>query len=306
MPVDLKDFTGNPVVRNTFSFGLAESAAEKDIVFNELLFNPFPDEPDYIEFYNRSGKVIDASKLYLASINQETDDTSEIKPLSEEGRCIIPGSFYAVTTDYDKVINRYFSSDPESVFITGSLPSMPDDKGHLLLLNREMEPVDEVIYNEDMHFSLLAGREGVSLEKIRTDLPSDESTSWHSASETSGWGTPGRENSVYSPLSPADDRIIFSSGKISPDNDGYEDVLVIDIDPSGLGNVLSVTVFDETGNYIRKLAENLFAEGRASVTWDGTAADGSLVNAGIYIFLIELYNDKGKTKTWKKVCTVIR
>jgi flagellar hook assembly protein FlgD len=99
---------------------------------------------------------------------------------------------------------------------------------------------------------------------------------------------------------------LFSSGKISPDNDGYEDVLVIDIDPSGLGNVVSVTVFDETGNYIRKLVENLFAGSRASVTWDGTAADGSLVNTGIYVFLIELYNDKGKTKTWKKVCTVIR
>lgn len=306
MPVDLRDFAGNLIMRNIYRFGLNESAAKKDIVFNELLFNPFPDEPDYIEFYNCSGKVIDASKLYLASINQETGDTSEIKPVSDEGRCIIPGSYYAMTTEYDKVISRYFTSDPESVFSTGALPSMPDDKGHLLLLNREMELIDEVIYNEDMHYSLLAGREGVSLEKIRTDLPSDESSSWHSASESSGWGTPGRENSVYSPQSPSDDRILFSSGKISPDNDGYEDVLIIDIDPSGLGNVVSVTVFDETGNYIRKLAENLFAGSRASVTWDGTAEDGSLVNTGIYVFLIELYNDKGKTKSWKKVCTVIR
>jgi hypothetical protein len=306
IPVDLKDFAGNPVTRNSFSFGIAEHAGKNDIVFNELLFNPFPDDPDYIEFYNCSGKVIDASRLYLASINQETGDTSEIKPVSEEGRCIIPGSFYAITTDYDKVMNRYFTSDPESVFSIGSLPSMPDDKGHLLLLNREMELVDEVIYNEDMHYPLLDGREGVSLEKIRTDLPSDKSTNWHSASETSGWGTPGRENSVYSRFSQTDDRVIFSSGKISPDNDGYEDVLVIDIDPSGLGNIVSVTVYDETGNYIRKLAENLFAGSKASVTWDGVAADGSLVNTGIYVFLIELYNDKGKTKTWKKVCTVIR
>jgi hypothetical protein len=306
MPADLKDFAGNQIIRNAFSFGMTVPAGRNDIVFNELLFNPFPDEPDYIEFYNSSGKIVDASKLYLASINQDNGETSEVRPVSYEMRCIIPGTYYAITTDREKIIDRYFTSDPESVYNIGELPSMPDDKGHLLLLNREMGKVDEVIYNDDMHYPLLAVREGVSLEKIRTDLPSEESASWHSASEASGWGTPGKVNSVYSPLSEDDDRITLSSSRISPDNDGYEDVLVIDIDPTGLGNIISVTVFDEKGNYIRKLAENLFAAGKASVTWDGTASDETLVNSGIYIFLIELYNDKGKTKSWKKVCTVIR
>jgi len=44
-----------------------------------------------------------------------------------------------------------------------------------------------------MHYSLLKGNEGISLEKIRPDLPSDESMNWHSASESVGWGTPGAE-----------------------------------------------------------------------------------------------------------------
>jgi hypothetical protein len=157
-----------------------------------------------------------------------------------------------------------------------------------------------------MHFSLLAEDEGVSLEKIRPEIPSNESSGWHSASESSGWGTPGTQNSVFSPGSETGDRITFSSGKISPDNDGYEDVLVIDFNLDGIGNVVSVTIFDETGGYVRKISENLFAGSQASVIWDGTAADGSLVRRGIYIIFIELYNDKGKTKSWKKVCTVIR
>ncbi|MDQ1332305.1 MAG: hypothetical protein QG576_339, partial [Bacteroidota bacterium] len=86
----------------------------------------------------------------------------------------------------------------------------------------------------------------------------------------------------------------------------YEDVLVIDINLTGTGNVVSVTIFDESGNYIRKLTGNHFAGSDATLTWDGTSADGSLVNRGIYVFFIEMYNDKGKTKTWKKVCAVIR
>jgi flagellar hook assembly protein FlgD len=65
-------------------------------------------------------------------------------------------------------------------------------------------------------------------------------------------------------------------------------------------------VFDEMGNYVRKIAKNLYVGAEASVIWDGTADNGSMVNTGIYIILITLYDDTGKTEQWKKVCTVIR
>ena len=100
--------------------------------------------------------------------------------------------------------------------------------------------------------------------------------------------------------------MVFSSSKITPDNDGNEDFLTIMLNLTGNGNVVSVMVFDETGNYVRKIATNLFAGAEASVIWDGTADDGSLVKTGIYIILITLYDDTGKTARWKKVCTVIR
>jgi hypothetical protein len=303
---DLTDFAGNHASRSSFRFGVPEKAGRRDIVFNELLFNPFPDEPDYIELFNCSDRVIDASQLYLASINSDSGDTSKIIPLSDEHRCIIPGVFYTVTTDQAKVIERYSSSDPENIFHISSLPSMPDDRGHLLLLNRNLDLVDEVIYSDKMQYSLLSGREGIALEKIRPEMESNESTNWYSASEASGWGTPGKENSVFSREQENNDRIVFSSAKISPDNDGIEDALIIDADVSGLGNVISVTIFDETGSFVRRLRENLFTQSKTSVVWDGTANDGSLVDTGVYIILIELYNDKGKTKSWKKVCTVIR
>ncbi|MCU0472821.1 MAG: lamin tail domain-containing protein [Bacteroidales bacterium] len=303
---DVTDFAGNSILRNSFRFGMPATTVKGDVVFNELLFNPFPDDPDYVELFNCSDKVIDASRIYLASVDPRTGSTSEAKKITNEHRCIIPGSFYVVTTDPGKVISRYTASDPEAIFITASLPSMPDDRGHLLLLNRELDIIDEVLYDDDMHFPLLADKEGISLEKVRPAISSNEKSNWHTASESSGWGTPGTENSVFSSIAQVNDLILLSSGKISPDNDGYEDVLVIDINLTVTGNVVSVTVFDESGNYIRKLAENHFAGSNASFIWDGTAADGSLVNRGIYILFIEMYNDHGQTKRWKKVCAVIR
>ena len=303
---DIHDFSGNDITKRSFVFGIPEVAVKSDILFNEILFNPFPEEPDYIELYNNSEKIVDASRLYLASINAETGDTSEINPLSVDHRCIMPGSFYVATTVTEKVIERYPFSDPENIFVAPSLPSMTDERGHLLLLNREMMVIDEVIYNDDMHYSLLADNEGVSLEKIRPDLLSAESKNWHSASESSGWGTPGTENSVFSPAPDAGDMITFSSGRVSPDNDGFEDVLVIDINPEGLGNVITITIFNEKGGFTRRITENFLSGEKASVVWDATASGGSLVDSGIYVILIELYNDKGKTKSWKKVCAVVR
>ncbi len=79
---DVRDFSGNEITIRSFRFGLPEQAGSREIVFNEILFNPFPEEPDFIEFYNCSEKVIDASRLWLASVNAETGDTSDVRNLS--------------------------------------------------------------------------------------------------------------------------------------------------------------------------------------------------------------------------------
>ena len=50
----------------------------------------------------------------------------------------------------------------------------------------------------------------------------------------------------------------------------------------------------------------MYAGPEASLVWDGTADDGSMVNTGIYIVFITMFDDSGKTHKWKKVCTVIR
>jgi hypothetical protein len=306
VPSSLTDFAGNEIEAKSFVFGLPEPVSRGDILFNEILFNPYPGDPDYLELYNASGKVIDASALYLVSISGESGDTSELIPVSLEKRCILPGGLYVITTDREAVIRRYFSSAPANIFQTDRLPSMPDDKGHLILFNRQLDLIDEVSYTEKMHYSLLSGYEGVALEKLRPESLSANQNNWHSASEASGWGTPGASNSVYSEETVSEDNVVLSSTKITPDNDGNEDQLMIDLKLRGNGNIIAVMIFDETGSFVRKIADNLLAGNQATVTWDGTGEDGSLVTTGIYIVYISVFDDNGKTKKWKKVCTVVR
>ena len=303
---EIKDFAGNKLRQVNFSFGLTEPAGPGDILFNELLFNSWPGDPDYLEFYNASEKIIDASRLELVSVNDASGDTSQVSMVSDLHKCILPGEYYAVTTDREKVASRYFSADPGFLSEVASLPSMPDDKGHLVLLSRELLKIDEVTYSEKMQSPLLSFYDGVALEKVSPSGNSGDAGSWHSASESSGWGTPGASNSVYSKTTSSDDQVNLSSSKISPDNDGFEDLLTINFNLAGNSNIVSVTIFDESGNYVRKVAGNLYAGPEASLVWDGTADDGTMVDTGIYIVFITLFDESGKTNKWKKVCTVIR
>ena len=303
---DLTDFSENQAITGSFRFGLTENADRKDIVFNELLFNPLPDCCDFLELVNISEKIIDASQLFTASINHQTGDTSGIKCISQESRCILPGSIYAFTTNPEIVVSAYISADSEHIHKVSSLSSMPDDKGHLLLLDRKLDVLDEVIYSEKMHHSLISDNEWISLEKVRPEMPSEKSQSWHSASESSGWGTPGAVNSMWGPVNSSGDQIILSSRRITPDNDGNEDILLMDFNFEDPGNIISAAIFNETGSLILKLAENYLSGTEATLVWDGIDENGSLVQTGIYIILINIYNDKGKTGSFKKVCTVIR
>jgi hypothetical protein len=169
-----------------------------------------------------------------------------------------------------------------------------------------VDRIDEVIYNEKMHYSLLSGVEGVALEKTGPLNKSEEAINWHSASESAGWGTPGAPNSIFVKFPVTSDKVFFSSSKMTPDNDGYEDFLVIQLRLTGDGNIVSVIVFDEAGNSVKKIATNMLAGPEAMIIWDGTTDDGSPAKTGIYIVLITLYDETGKTDRWKKVCTVIR
>ena len=143
-------------IRNEFRFGLPEKVSSKDILFNEILFNPLPEEPDFIEFYNYSDKIINASDLLLVSVNDILHDTSSVVLASPENHCLLPRNYNVITYEKEGLLKKYFASDPDNIFEIPSLPSMPDDKGHLILFNRSLEKIDEVYYDEKMHYSLLS------------------------------------------------------------------------------------------------------------------------------------------------------
>ncbi|MFN8239379.1 MAG: lamin tail domain-containing protein [Bacteroidales bacterium] len=306
LPADVKDFAGNSPATYTCRFGIPVQPEARSVSFNELLFNPLPGDFDYFELYNNTDMVINLADLQVVSVNTTSGDTSSCYPVSSINRCLLPNELAAFSESPAKVVARYFSADPSRNFVTSPMPSMPDDKGKLVLLNRQLEVVDEVIYDEGMHFPLISNRDGIALEKISPVMSSLNRSAWHSASELSGWGTPGARNSVFNE-SPASDKIVtLSSSKITPDNDGNDDVLLIRFDTDGIDDVITLEIFDEMGNLVRRLAKTVLVTPGESLVWDGTGDDGKVQRRGIYVLLATITDSRGNSYRVKKVCAIIR
>lgn len=296
----LTDFAGNKSCTTELMTGIPSDPMPGDILFSELLFDPGAGGKEYIELYNNSERVCDLSRLSLAN-----SPDAEATVFTSVPRQLLPGDYVALTTDREEVITRYTCAQPASVYEAVRLPALPDDKGSLLLYDRFLNVIDRVGYAASMHLLFLSGTEGVSLEKVAPHLPSDVAGNWHSASETCGWGTPGAPASVTFTPSESTGGLTLSSTRVSPDGDGFEDVLSVRVFPGGEGNVISVTVFNDRGYAVRKLAERHAADAGAEFIWDGTSDKGARLPAGLYMILAESFNSTGESRRWKEACALL-
>ncbi|MCK7535658.1 MAG: hypothetical protein MZV63_34040 [Marinilabiliales bacterium] len=106
-----------------FRFALAETALPGDIRFNEILFNPWPEEYDFVELVNVSDRCIDATRLLLLSRNPSTGSESSAYTVCSESRCILPGDYFTVTVDPRLLVTR-FSGAARCQYISGFRTSL--------------------------------------------------------------------------------------------------------------------------------------------------------------------------------------
>ena len=300
IPSSVTDFAGNSPCMTDLKTGLPDDPSAGEVLFNEILFDPVTGGQDYAELYNNSDKVIDLSQLFLAS-----GSNAPVIRISSVPRQLLPHDYVALTTDRESVADNYRCAGKHSLYEITALPSMPDDKGSLVLYDRELNIIDRVDYSSSMHLLFLDGTEGIALEKVAPSLSSGIPDNWHSASEACGWGTPGAENSNL--LDPSDEGsgMILSSSRISPDCDGFEDIVSVDVFPGGNDNVITVTVFNDRGYIVRRLANRFVAGEGARFIWDGTTDAGARLPAGLYMVIAEAFNAEGVSGRWKEICALL-
>lgn len=294
------DCSGNEIgSKNHTRFGLPSTPVAGDIVISEILFNPRPNAFDYVELYNRSDKIFDASKISLANRNS-SQTISSIVSLTTKPYYLFPGDYIVATTNAASLSLHYHVKDPNTVMTLPSMPSFPDDKGIAIILNQQGEVLDELQYDEDWHFKLMSDPEGVALERVDVDAETQNPANWHSASSTSGYGTPGYKNSQARTQQQTSAFIEVLPSIFSPDNDGLDDIASIHYNIDEPGWMANLTIFDAAGRPVRSLVRNDLMGRNGYWNWDGLDDKGLKLPAGIYILFTEIFNLNGKKQVFKK------
>ena len=300
----VRDLSANAIsnATTTFTFFVVQ---QKDIVLNEILFNPTPTSTDYVELYNNTNFTIDLKNIKIANRNT-AGQVSSIKTLTTNSYFLAPQRFVVITEDSALVKANYIVQNLNAFIIVPTMPSFNDDKSSVLILNAQGDVVDELKYDEKWHFSLITNREGVALERIDYNAPTQSQENWHSAATSVGYGTPTYKNSQYKINDQLQGEITTTPEIVSPDNDGMDDFATVNYSFPQPGYVANITIFDAAGRVVRNLQRNALCGIRGSFRWDGLGEKNQQIATGIYIIYTEVFNLDGKKKRFKNTMVVAR
>lgn len=306
----LSDCASNTIgVRNQAPLGLSEAAEIGDLVINEILFNPVSGGSDFVELYNPSNKILQLFGWSLANadLEENPDSLINLSPIVTERYSLHPKQYLVLTENVEQVRTLYGKCNnlPTNGFVQTNLPTYDDNEGVIAITNPLRTAVlDQVHYLDDWHYPLLRDEEGISLERIDVNAPSQDANNWQSASSSVCFATPGYQNSQF--FEPSNDGKIIGiePTSFSPDGDGFKDFTTIQYEFDQADFTLNISVFDSRGREVRQLVQNALAGNKGSFKWDGTNDNGEKVRLGIYVVFVEAFDLDGNREQWKETVVV--
>ncbi|MCF8378796.1 MAG: lamin tail domain-containing protein [Bacteroidales bacterium] len=284
--------------------GVPENIEPLDVLITEVLFSPLPGCPEFIEIYNNSQSILDLHELTIDVYDPEFGPGYG-SFLSETNRLFYPHEYLTITKDREAMLTCYEAEKPQILGLQ-TMKSLPDNGSRIAIRNRAFTLIDEMEYNEDLHFAMLSNLSGVSLERIDLENNFGLLASWHSASQNSNFSTPGAQNSQYSEKPSSENKFEITTETFTPNNDGIEDIAQLNYNLEREGYVGNVLIFDASGREVRKLAMNTLLGISGSFYWDGEDDSGNLCSTGIYLAYFSCLHLSGRNESFKEPIVLIR
>jgi hypothetical protein len=258
-----------------------------------------------VELFNISDKLLELKDSKIANRKASNGALDKVYTIAQS-YVLQPQEYVVLCTNPAVVCGHYHCENPNAFIAMSQMPPYPNAEGCAAFLDSAGGIIDEFWYSEKMHISLLNSVKGVSLERISPLRPANEAANWFSASQIVGFATPTYQNSQYSSTESGgnEDAISLSPPIFSPDGDGNDDVLFIDYTMPDVGYVASVFVYDVSGRLVRTLCKNALLGTDGRLLWDGATEQGTPARIGMYIILVEIHNQTGKTQVYKKTATL--
>ncbi len=300
----LTDLAGNNLQEFRRSIGIVEPIETGDLNINEIMFENPAGSLEYMEFYNKSDKVLDVSGLIFTT--RKTDGTLNSGNSIPAKTLMLPGDYLAVCEDADSVRN-YYGCDGN--IISTKWSALNNESATVVLTNSTKDTIyDELTYNVKWHHPLVKDPKGVSLEKVNPALPTQNADSWHSAASDVNYGTPGYKNSQYRDISETkqDDKMVWITPEaFSPDNDGVDDVCFIHYKTPSDGYMADAVILNQVGNRVFKLCSHILLSAEGELSWDGRTDSGKNANVGIYVLYFEMFNPTNGARKQVKLPIVV-
>jgi hypothetical protein len=307
-PAGASDCAGNLLPANSSVTAIIPEVPESgDIVINEILADPWPGASRFIELFNRSGRSFDLKDITIQYLSSDTGTAADgPAPFAVSPFLLMPLEYGVACEECEEVIIRYNASFPGRFQSMAGFPALGKESGGIVIARlSDGETIDRVDYSAAMHHPLLSSAEGISLERVSPDAPSQDHSNWHSAASAAGFATPGDRNSQWwDPGEEGAGEVTIDPPVFSPDNDGKDDLLHIICRPGAPGFMATVLLFDSRGRRVRQLAGNVLIPSEGIFTWDGTTEENKRASTGIYLVYIELVRTDGEVKKFKHTVVV--
>ncbi len=293
----VKDCVGNSISENDYAdFGVPESFDTGDIAINEILFNPNSGGVDFVELYNKSDKVIDLKKLFIANTNAD-NAINDVFQISPQGFILFPKNHCALSSNTEILKQQYFSSNTKN-YIQCTMPSFPDNAGTVAIVDAVGNRYDQFSYDDKMHFPLLDNKAGVSLERIDFNRPTNDRTNWTSAASQVN-ATPAYRNSQYALGNANGEHLNIEPEVFSPDGDGYKDMVNFSYSFNESGYVGNLFLYDSRGVMVKQILHNTILGTSGTYSWNGFSDKNEKAPIGIYMVYFEVFNLKGEVNNYR-------
>ena len=296
----VSDLRGN--VSEQVSAPIHYRPAAQDVVVNEISYEPLADEYDglpneveFIELFNRSGRRVYLDGAYRTRDPDESGDADTVRVrdrfvgLGPGGYALLAAEAIAADSAMGAGTDTGIAAAPTAAMVPGL--SLRNDGDRIRIHREDGETLDDIRYDPSWHHPDVLETRGVTLERIDPDAYGNDPQNWTSSAAPEG-GTPGRPNSVRmdEAPSPSGQGMDIAPNPFSPDRDGVDDIVRIRcVFSSGVSRARAL-VFDLAGNEVRELVESRLVTESTEFFWDGRDHADRRLQTGVYIIFVEAWD----------------
>jgi hypothetical protein len=151
-----------------------------------------------------------------------------------------------------------------------------------------------------MHSVFLKDDEGVSLERISSEVAAGLEHNWRSASSTVGFASPGYVNSNVRDNATLDNEAVSVEPEIFQPQINGQAFTRINFRFDHGGFVANIKIFDQQGRPVKQIAHNAMLGAEGFFRWDGDLDNGLMARMGYYVVWFEVFDETGVLKTYRK------